>query len=79
MFIGKLHPNYKNIPMILTSMSDEQIGETKTLTWYGENKENSTGPPDHEQGIAFLTFKSLGITPMSNSEQTTKLHASQIK
>ena len=66
MFIGKLHPNCKNISMILTSLSDKQAGETKILIWCGENKENSMEPVDHEAGIAFLIFKSLGINPMSN-------------
>lgn len=53
MFIGKLHPNCRNIPMILTSMSDKQTGEMKIFTWHGENKEYSIEPLDHEQEVLF--------------------------
>lgn len=71
MFIGKLQPNCRNIPMILTSMSDKQTGEMKIFTWRGENKEYSIEPLDHEQGTTLL-YKSLGIIPMPNREQTFK-------
>lgn len=72
MFIGKLHPNCRNIPMILTSMSNKQTGEMKIFTCHGENKENSTEPLDHEQAVVFLLYKSSGIIPISNREQKFK-------
>lgn len=79
MFIGKLPPNCRNIPMILTSMSDKQTGEMKIFTWPGENKEYSIEPLAQEQGVALLLYKSLGIIPMPNREQKFKNPCFQIK
>lgn len=76
MFIGKLHPNCRNIPMILTSMSNKQTGEMKIFTCHGENKENRNEPLDHEQGVVFLLYKSSGMIPVPKGNENSKPRSS---